>query len=68
MIAAISLARREEKQHGEESCQIIKVVDQSTTGKNNSFSTLTCSTPAMQKELVVTKVKVSELELISSKF
>lgn len=67
MIAAISVARREEKQHGEESCQIIKVVDQPTTGKSNSFSTLTCSTPAMQKESVVTKVKVSEFELISSK-
>jgi hypothetical protein len=42
-----------------------KVVDQPTTGKSSSFSTLTCKTPAMQEESVVTKVKVSEFEFIS---
>lgn len=49
----------------EESWQIIKVVDQSTTGKSNSFSTLTCKTLAMQEDSVVTKVKVLKLEFIS---
>jgi hypothetical protein len=68
MILIKKKKKGEKKQHGEESCQIIKVVDQPTMGKCNSFSILTCSTPAMQKESVVTKVKVSELELISSKF
>jgi hypothetical protein len=67
MIAAISLARREEEQLREESFQIIKVVDQPTTGKNNSFSTLTCKSPTMLDESIVTKVKVLELKLISSK-
>jgi len=67
MIAAIPLARREEKRFGKETCQIIKVVDK-LTGKGCSSSALTCKTPTMQEESIETKVIASELEFISSEF
>jgi hypothetical protein len=57
MKVVLLFARREERL-GEKNCQVIKVVDQSTIGKSNSFSTLTCKAPTMQEELTVTKVKV----------
>jgi hypothetical protein len=53
---------------GEESSLIIKVVDQPTTGENNSFSTLTCKIPTMLEESIMTKVKDLELEFIHQNF